>query len=321
MYPSTHTIALFGKLPSHGDFLRFNAGSNTIRAMDDWLQRGLYFAKSQAHQVDLNGAYDKVPTYRFYFDPGTTGSALVGAMHFSKDRVGRKYPFSIASETVPDRDPHGWTTIPIRLERFYRSAGVLTREAVTGMRDVQQIASEAMGLSSMMGGAPMHLSSYLNQTPVKGLWEQIWGFADDSRKYLLFKNLLDIVLPLQGQVPPRFSLVLRFPLGGTAEQRTYQAGFWIALTLRLLRSDDLQPSFFWGDGDGETGTYLYFSLRTAPMDTLVHLITDRAETDNVCKLEDMGSMSGVEAALAIPPDIGRALEDENLRLSDFLVRV
>lgn len=320
MYTSTHAIALFGKLPSHGDFLRFNAGGATVRAMDDWLQRGLYFAKSQAH-VDVNGGYEQVPTYRFYYDPGTTGQAMVGTMHFSQDRVGRKYPFVIASESVPDNDAHGWTTVPIRLERFYKSAAALTREAVEGVRDVQAIASQAMGLSSQMGGTRMHLSTYLGQTPVKALWEQIWGFSGDSRKYLLFKNLLDILAPLQGDVPSRFSLVLRFPLGGAQEERTYQAGFWIALTMRLLRTSNLQPSFFWGDGDGETGTFLYFSLRTPPMDTLIHLINEAAETDNVCKLEEMGTLSALEAALAIPASVGQALEDEHLMLSDFLSRI
>lgn len=159
---------------------------------------------------------------------------------------------------------------------------------------------------------------FLRRTTLQSLWERLWGYPDDSRTYLLFKNLLDIVLPLRSGVPTRFSLVFRFPLSEVAEEQAFEATFWMQLTLQLTRQTT-QPSFFWVDAGDERA--LLFTLRPPPDDVLIHLMDPRADTENVCKLEQMGTMSAVQAALAIPSEYGTLIESDSVTLSDVLQQV
>jgi len=70
-------------------------------------------------------------------------------------------------------------------------------------------------------------------------WAEVFGSADDPRKYLLLHDLFEVLA--LGTVP-RFAL--RFPrVGGTAE-----VCFWIELTRRLSRRAGLPTVALWGDG-------------------------------------------------------------------------
>ena len=308
-------LALFGKLPAHGDFVRHNATGASVRAMDEWVRRGLYFAKSQARDA-LDGAYPQAPTSRFYFDPGTRDGALLGALHPSRDRVGRHFPFMAAIEI----DPGGVEAVPllpVQYASFLHQTATVVREAAAGEASMQEVIQRVRPVRT---DAPATVQDrydrFLRQTLLHELWERLWGYADDSRTYLLFKNLLDIVEPLQDGVPSRFPLVLRFPLSDDPEEQPFEAAFWMQLCLRLMGEPAAQPSFFWSEA-AEGGTLL-LTLRPPPVDLFLHLVDEEAETENVCRLEQMGTMTAVEAALAIPRRYGERLESRSLTLHDML---
>lgn len=90
-------VGLYGKLPSHGDFLRRRASDAFVAAWDAWLQQGI--AESRAalgdRWLDL---YLTSPVWRFAAAPGACGPApLVGVMAPSVDRVGRYFPLTVVA--------------------------------------------------------------------------------------------------------------------------------------------------------------------------------------------------------------------------------
>jgi type VI secretion system ImpM family protein len=94
-------VGLFGKLPSHGDFLRRRVSDQFIDAWDAWLRQCL--SKSQAALGDRwVDVYLTSPAWRFVAAARACGPApIIGLMVPSVDRVGRFFPLTLVAE-LPD---------------------------------------------------------------------------------------------------------------------------------------------------------------------------------------------------------------------------
>lgn len=83
--------ALFGKLPTHGDFFSRGLGDDERAAWDAWASRGLSAARAVLGE-GFDAAHDRAPLWNFAAAPGAIGpSWCVGAMAPSTDRVGRRF--------------------------------------------------------------------------------------------------------------------------------------------------------------------------------------------------------------------------------------
>lgn len=86
----------FGKIPSHGDFIRLDLPGAFIRCWDDWLQNGMIAVRELAG-ARWDECYLSAPIWRFSLPPGMAGShAASGVLMASVDRVGRQYPLTLA---------------------------------------------------------------------------------------------------------------------------------------------------------------------------------------------------------------------------------
>lgn len=89
---------MYGKLPSHGDFLRRRASDAFVSVWDAWLQDCMTSSRSALGERWLD-VYLTSPAWRFTAAPGTCGSApVIGLMVPSVDRVGRYFPLTIVAE-------------------------------------------------------------------------------------------------------------------------------------------------------------------------------------------------------------------------------
>ncbi|MFQ5572319.1 MAG: type VI secretion system-associated protein TagF, partial [Rhodothermales bacterium] len=314
--------AYFGKIPTHGDFVRHNAGSATMRALDEWIQQGLYFAKTHMSQA-LNTAYEEAHTCSFFFAPREAAQVFLGVIRPSRDSVGRTFPFLVGQEMETSAfDTHHVSQVSIAYHAFFERAAHLVDKGVEGRVGHHDLTPhvEALGTPVADASSVAFFGHYLQQTRLTSLWERLWGHAQDSRKYLLFKNLLDILLPLRSGVPAHFPLVLRFPLCSDGRTLDFDVSFWIGLCLRLLGYPALQPSFFWSQAGParDKDVFLLVALRPPSPKTFAYLLPGHPESDTLCNLEQMGGQKAALAALSIPARYGRMLEDEQLTLWDFL---
>jgi type VI secretion system protein ImpM len=103
-------IGLFGKLPSHGDFLRRRASDAFVDAWDAWLRECLAASREALGERWLD-VYLTSPAWRFVCAAGTCGPApVIGLMVPSVDRVGRYFPFTLVATLPPDVNPIAATT-------------------------------------------------------------------------------------------------------------------------------------------------------------------------------------------------------------------
>jgi len=92
---------LYGKLPTHGDFVQRNLPSVFVTEWDQWLQHFVAGAKEKLGGDWLN-IYLTSPIWRFVLSHGVIdGSRWAGIVLPSVDQVGRYFPFTVATR-LPD---------------------------------------------------------------------------------------------------------------------------------------------------------------------------------------------------------------------------
>ena len=89
----------FGKMPALGDFFRLGVASDFVPAWDGWLQTTL-LAAGKALGDRFEACYMSAPIWRFALPPGVAGSqGVLGVMMPSVDRVGRRFPLTLLTQT------------------------------------------------------------------------------------------------------------------------------------------------------------------------------------------------------------------------------
>ncbi len=108
MSAQSHPVAgFFGKLPAHGDFVRRQLPTEWVERWDRWLQGGLVATHATLGNEWLE-CYLSAPIWRFLVSEHIMGSAWLGVIMPSVDRVGRYFPFTVATELPPKANPWQW---------------------------------------------------------------------------------------------------------------------------------------------------------------------------------------------------------------------
>ena len=95
-------VGFFGKLPSHGDFLRRRVSDAFVNVWDSWLQDCLATSRDRLGDRWLD-IYLTSPAWRFACAPGVFGPApAVGLLVPSVDRVGRYFHLTLVAQLTPD---------------------------------------------------------------------------------------------------------------------------------------------------------------------------------------------------------------------------
>ena len=91
----------YGKIPSLGDFVSRRLPRRFITPWETWLQEAMANSRQQLGDSWLDN-YLTSPMWRFALTPGICGeSGWAGIIMPSVDRVGRYYPFTLATRLEP----------------------------------------------------------------------------------------------------------------------------------------------------------------------------------------------------------------------------
>jgi type VI secretion system protein ImpM len=123
----TTNVGFFGKLPSHGDFIRRSIPETFVNPWDLWLQRCMLETQER-----LSGDWLKIyltsPVWRFVLCDGVIGAAtFAGILVPSVDSVGRYFPLTIAAELPASLPPMALT---IQARQWFRTVETLALDAL-----------------------------------------------------------------------------------------------------------------------------------------------------------------------------------------------
>jgi type VI secretion system protein ImpM len=141
-------VGFYGKLPSHGDFLRRRASDAFVTAWDAWLQEALGRSRAALGEQWLN-VYLTGPVWRFAGASGACGTAAVaGVMVPSVDRVGRYFPLTVVAELPEYVNPFEIATAG--REYFDRAERVVLETLETEQVDFDGFDREIEGLGPLL---------------------------------------------------------------------------------------------------------------------------------------------------------------------------
>jgi type VI secretion system ImpM family protein len=328
----------FGKIPTHGDFVRHNAYGAASRLFDAWCRDGLYQGRIQFGRSGPSGEEGRT-SIAFVACPTTDDSLLAGVFRWSRDAAGRRYPLVVGYEWEGrPSDPAGIAALPMSARDAFRRAEGLLRRAVDGCLSPDLLTDAVergrTGWETLDGRVPgAGGMDWAKAVSVRAFAETVWGEFDDTRKYIVFKSLLDSLAPLRGRLPAGFRRGLRFPIGAArGAMRSIIARAWVDGALRVLNAPGATPTFFWpvarssesNIGAGSTARpksehpSLLLFLRPPPVSAFSMLLPGRDDCETVSDLEQQGENDPVRCALSLPPRLGRRLESADDTLADVL---
>ncbi|MBT8399508.1 MAG: type VI secretion system-associated protein TagF [Rhodothermia bacterium] len=319
-------ISFFGKTPSHADFVRYNTASDTHRSIDRWIQSGL-IAAQQKNADTLIESYDAAGASNFVFWSDDHANVLVGALRPSRDSSGRRFPFFVATEWAqPNLRLSPIAQLPFSFKSFFDLTSTIVNDVVDGRLQIADLLQQLEDTTAPIykGFEPSRAyGDVLQEIGFKEFCEQSWGSFEDVRKYALFKNLFDLLLPLRGKCPPPLGLGIVFPL--CEDPRLVRAGvsFWLESCQRITGCPQTYPMLIWSRSGAPFGAApsLYVNMAKAPASAFLQTLRVPTACDDVFLLEDLGGRSAAEVALSIPALYGSLIESEGLSLLDFVQRL
>jgi len=148
-------VGFYGKLPSHGDFLRRRVSDAFVGVWDGWLQDCMTASRKVLGDRWLD-VYLTSPVWRFACAPGTCGPAPVaGVMVPSVDRVGRYFPLTVVASLRNGATPIDAATLGAT---FFNSAERLVIETLEAERiDFEEFDESVQALAvelDTLSGSP-----------------------------------------------------------------------------------------------------------------------------------------------------------------------
>jgi type VI secretion system protein ImpM len=273
-------VGFYGKLPSHGDFLRRRVSDEFVDAWDAWLRECL-----AASRLTLGGRWLHVyltsPAWRFICAPGACGPApVIGLIAPSVDQVGRYFPLTLVAELPEDVS---LVTAAANSAGFFESAERLVIETLAADPvDFDRFDRGVVALEEELGPIQMSPAMVLDPAAVSVLTEspQPWQLPLGASSDLTcaFEQLLS--LHLEAKYRP---LVLWWTDGSAVVEPSW-------LVLKGLPGPDLYPGLL-------EGSWTEHRWRSVPS----YAADD--PTLPIMQVEDLGPLSFRSAGAT---DVGRA---------------
>ena len=314
-------VAVFGKTPLMGDFLRVGSGGPAGEALEQWVEQGLAMAEARRGRY-WPSLYTAGATYAFVFRPPRASPAketLVGVIKPSVDSVGRRFPLVVYSSALP-RPSVPWPhVLPIALGDFFDAAATLLIEAdaVTGVADMQEALRRVpMPQLADADRSAQEYDAWAAATLLTHAWSVVYGGGEGESVPRAVHTISEAVAPFRGEEAPATKLGLRLPLG---QGGIAAASFWLDTVRRLARTPGEVRSTFWCF-DGESGCALV-QLGDTPAGTLAELWAPDSNSEYLCDLTIPTSVDVGRFLNRLPPHLAEALQSPNALVRDFLDRL
>jgi type VI secretion system ImpM family protein len=311
----------YGKLPLSPEFLRLHAAGPELRWLDDWLQRGVLYAKSvEGPQWPTLVAQSDL--WNFLYIPAGQGRIVCGVLFASQDKAGRSFPFlSFLLLDLDSLSRKPWL-VPLVAAEFLEIATGSARVLRTTLdwNDFRRAVDQAEGKVLSVESAAEAFAEYTRAVNASEWWVSLWGSFDDSRKYRLAQGLAEMVRSTNQQAGRETSSGLKFPLlSGTGEKK-YDLSFWLAASLPSVspgHQQELGVVSFWNRSPTKVAPCALISIGPGSPNMTRFLVSPEAQDNSWHNLLS-GNQDPAEFAETIKHDGYRMLSDGALSIDKLL---
>lgn len=224
----------YGKLPVSPEFLRLYASGPELRGLDEWLQRGMLYAKAQEGAAWQERLAHAGP-YSFFYVPRREGRVVSGVLIASQDQAGRAFPFM--SFVIFDR--HGFADspwlIPVATSRFLRDTTTAIRTLRAGLdwEAFSQDVQERWASTPRAGQAKQAFARFTQVTTVGQWWFGAPVLANETNQAVIGRLFAQVVTARH-----QAAHNLRFAICSDGSASHLDLSFWLQLCFQN-RSDAL----------------------------------------------------------------------------------
>ncbi|WP_342374363.1 type VI secretion system-associated protein TagF [Myxococcus stipitatus] len=298
-------VALLGKAPCQGDFIRWNAADPVSQAFHRWLE--------ESHEAvrRANTQLSSLPTGFVFTVPGGR-QVLVGTLATSTDKVGRVFPLAVYVVIDAAGAAEHFASLPDSFRPFLAAGSQLLADAAT--LSVSDLEARVSGLAAVSSGDSMGAEAQKRRvlgSPVAPLVQQFQADgAPAGAQYYAFNTFVKACQAEQGKEPSKPGVTLECPF-----PEALGPYGWLELARRQLRWRTLPPAMFWHLGPAPR---LFLSIGTPGPAVLMHLAKPGHSSMKVWPLHTKQASAIESARNALSPPRRQALEDPSTTVEAFL---
>ncbi|MCP3098210.1 type VI secretion system-associated protein TagF [Myxococcus sp. K15C18031901] len=298
-------VALLGKVPCQGDFVRWNAADGVSQAFHRWLE--------ESHEAvrRANTRLSSEPTCFVFTMPGGR-QALVGTLATSTDKVGRVFPLAVYVAVDAGGAAEQFPSIPDGFRAFFAAGARLLADAAT--LSASELESRVEALSAVSSADAMGASAQrrrLEAGPAVPLVERLQGEgAAPGVAYYAFNTFLKACQAERGKEPTKPGVTLECPF-----PESLGPFCWAELARRQLGWRSMPPAMFWHLGSSPR---LLLSIGTPGVALLMHLAKPEYSSMKVWPLltRQQSAIDSAQKALTLARR--QALEDPTTTVESLL---
>lgn len=237
-------VIFFGKIPSRGDFVKSQAGTQVIGLLDTWVSQGMELLASDPM---WKTHYDAASPIDFAFVGTHNRHVLTGHLAASSDLSSRRFPF-ITTSTVEIDDPLSFLSrCPMLLSRHWHRLATLTRDAIAseqGHDALDAIANTPVSIEISATAYDSNFRDFLELQTVSKI-EQVLSQAGHSvvmRRSVLALGLL--LQPVLANSAANLQKGIALPLPSDPLYATLVASFWLDLVHGFFTAGEFELSIF-----------------------------------------------------------------------------
>jgi type VI secretion system ImpM family protein len=308
-YPS----GCLGKLPLHGDFIRYNAASAEVQELDGWIQDGIYRGYEQL-DARWDGAFDDAPHARFIYRSPRSARLVAGLFKPSVDKAGRRYPFLVYTLLGEKALGNEIAYLPCAMDDFLARAAELSDWSDSAISlSAFQAGFESLRFSPDMAGARRNFARFVLARSSGEYFESCFGQASDPRRFAA----VGVVAEGAASVTAK---ALRMPSTGSDAE----AAFWNELARRFSAASSIPTLTWWNPGKDSPRLHLGFGPLTG--DWFLPFALRGAAHSGPDQGGDLVDLTQSAAAAAQTVEAGRqrfgdVLEQGETKLTDLLQRL
>ncbi len=258
--------AFWGKIPSQADFVGYHAAEDEVVAFDQWLQKGLQAAFSQA-TADFQIIFVKSSALCFSLHLESLKKILLGVIRPSRDKGGRQYPFCILlSAAAKSMSQKALSYYPALFDPFFQFAVRLSAEAAAGMEVkeiLRQVQENAVDFSD--SNNPEKYGALAQAAEFNSFLAKSWNLHNGAAQ----QNFLELVAMTSQIRPPfckRWTTAVQVPYGAGQSDDAEPAHlyFWSAFLHAMLRVEPHRTCLFWTGEENKSPSHRLYVFPDLP---------------------------------------------------------
>lgn len=298
-----------GKLPMHGDFIRYNAAAPEVLELDHWISEGIVLGYNELDSA-WDRTFDAAPRARFIYISPRSKRVIAGIFRPSVDKAGRRYPFLVYSVVEPGALGPDLTALPVAMDSFVERAAEVMKSAESAA-NVNAFVTlvDNLRFEPDIGEAKRRFGRHVLSTAAAEFFKQSFSEPSDPRVLAALESVAE---GPHARAPNSFSV--RLPVGADAAD----VCFWMELTRRMNKAAILPSLTFWTD-PAQSGSRLHFCFGELASRSFLPVIMPRQAAYHV---RDLAEPPGdAQAAQRGKQAFDAVLREGSPKLSDLLQRL